>query len=97
MKLEDCRKVIDAIDTEIVALLNRRADLSRRIGGMKTIAGLPIVDESREETVIRRVVRENPGAIDDAALTTIYQEILAESRRIQNVVALEAEERELRI
>ena len=89
MKLEDCRKVIDAIDVEILGLLNRRADLSRLIGLIKTSAGLPIVDEAREETVIRRIVRENPGEIADAALTNIYREILDESRRIQASIAQE--------
>ena len=89
MKLEDCRKVIDSIDTEILGLLNRRADLSRLIGLMKTSAGLPIVDQAREETVIRRIVRENPGEIADTALVSIYREILDESRRIQSSIAKE--------
>jgi chorismate mutase/prephenate dehydratase len=89
MKLDDCRKEIDAIDTEILILLNRRANLSRRIGRIKTIAALPSVDRGREEIVIRRVVRENAGDIGDRALTSIYREILSESRRIQNSVAIE--------
>ena len=90
MKLEDCRKVIDAIDGEILGLLNRRADLSRRIGCLKTSAGLPIIDKDREDSVIRRIVRENPGEIADMALIGIYREILDESRRIQATVAGEA-------
>ena len=89
MKLEECRKIIDAIDTEILLLLNRRAALSRRIGLIKTSAALPIVDGAREEVVIRRVIRENAGDIDDRALTNIYGEILSESRRIQRTVAAE--------
>jgi chorismate mutase/prephenate dehydratase len=89
MKLEDCRKVIDAIDTEIVGLLNRRADLSRRIGRIKTAAGIPIVDKEREENVLRGVVRDSPGDIADMALISIYREILDESRRIQGAVARE--------
>lgn len=91
MKLDDCRKVIDEIDSQILILLNRRAGLSQRIGLMKTSAGLPIVDEKREDTVIRRLVRENPGDLGDAALTNIYREILDESRRIQRSVAVKIE------
>ena len=89
MRLEDCRKVIDAIDTEILALLNRRANLSHRIGEIKAGAGLPIVDPRREEVVVRRVIRENAGDIGDEALANIYREILEESRRIQTAVATE--------
>jgi chorismate mutase/prephenate dehydratase len=91
MKLDDCRKVIDEIDSQILILLNRRANLSQRIGLMKTSAGLPIVDETREDTVIRRLVRENPGDLGDAALANIYREILDESRRIQRSVAVNIE------
>ena|SRR5687768_5192437 len=89
MKLDECRKNMDAIDMEIVALLNRRADLSRRIGHIKTVAALPVVDPAREEIILRRVIRENAGDVSDNALTAIYREILRESRRIQNVVATE--------
>src|SRR5687767_10129717 len=89
MNLDECRNEIDAIDTEILVLLNRRADLARRIGRIKTMAALPIVDKDREEIVIRRVVRENAGDIGDRALSRIYGEILSESRRIQHAVAVE--------
>jgi chorismate mutase len=50
---------------------------------------LPIVDRGREEIVIRRVVRENAGDTGDRALASIYREILSESRRIQNSIAVE--------
>ena len=90
MKLEDGRKMIDAIDTDILILLNRRAQISRRIGSLKCQAGLPIVDSDREQNVIGRILRESEGDIGDRALVEIYREILRESRRIQTVVAAEA-------
>ncbi len=89
MNLDGCRRVIDTIDTEILGLLNRRASLSRHIGQIKTSAGLPVIDRGREETVMRRLVRENRGDIGDGALATIYREILNESRRIQEAEAAE--------
>lgn len=89
MNLEQCRKVIDAVDTEILALLNRRADLSRKIGTLKAGAGLPIVDPDREDEVLRRISRENAGQIRDEVAIRIYDEILYESRRIQFAIAAE--------
>ena len=83
MRLEESRKLIDEIDTEIVALLNRRAELSRQIGHLKTRAGLPVVDTDREEVVLRKIVRDASGEIDPSSLTRIYREVLKESRRIQ--------------
>ena len=89
MNLEQCRKVIDAVDTEILALLNRRADLARKIGTLKACAGLPIVDAEREDEVLRRIARENAGQISDESVIRIYDEILCESRRIQFAIAAE--------
>jgi chorismate mutase len=84
MKLEEARKLIDEIDTEILSLLNRRTAHAQRIGRMKKQAGLPIVDLQREETILRRIVRESTGDIDDQSLIWIYEQILAGSRRAQN-------------
>jgi chorismate mutase len=83
MKLEESRKKIDAIDTEILILLNRRAEVSKEIGALKLGAGLPIVDHGREDDIIRRIARENEGTMQDKTVVEIYRAILGESRRIQ--------------
>jgi len=88
MRLEESRKLIDDIDSEIVALLNRRASVSRRIGELKTRAGLPVIDSDREEVVLRKIVRDNAGEMDPGSLMRIYREVLEESRRIQTTVLL---------
>ena len=87
MSLEECRNNIDAIDAEIMVLLNRRAEMSRRVGWIKTKAGLPIIDMRREDVILRRVVRDNAGAISSDTILRIYGEILSESRRIQIAIA----------
>ena len=89
MKLEEFRGQMDKLDASIVALLNRRAMLARKIGRIKLAAGLPVVDPEREETVLRGVLSRNSGAIDNQALARLYREILGESRRIQNDLARE--------
>ncbi len=89
MKLEESRKLIDEIDSEIVTLLRRRAALARHIGQVKLQAGLPIADREREKGVIRRALHENGDALSDRAVIAIYREILSESRRIQDAVASE--------
>jgi chorismate mutase len=95
MRLEESRRIIDEIDTEIVALLNRRASVSRRIGELKTRAGLPIFDVEREEVVLRKIVRDNAGELDAGSLRRIYREILEESRRIQTSVLLSVSNEEV--
>ncbi|PYT01005.1 MAG: chorismate mutase [Acidobacteria bacterium] len=88
MRLEDSRKIIDDIDSEIVALLNRRASIARQIGRIKTLAGFPVVDHDREEMVLRKIVRDNNGEFDTGSMMRIYREVLEESRRIQTSVLL---------
>ena len=81
--LDECRKTIDAIDTEILTLLNRRATIAKKIGAIKLQAGLPVVDPSREREVLQKIVRENEGSIGDDAAARIYSEIIRQTRQIQ--------------
>jgi chorismate mutase len=94
MKLQECRELIDEIDSEILALLKRRAALASRIGQLKMRAGIPVVDPDREDIVLSRVVRDSGGEMCESALLRIYREILGESRRIQRAVAEVAKTKE---
>lgn len=85
--LDELRKTIDAVDAEILSLLNRRAAIAKKIGRVKLRAGLPMVDANREVEVLRKIVRENEGTLDDAAAARIYTAIIGESRRIQTELA----------
>ena len=86
MTLEDCRKEIDVIDREIMALLNRRAETVRNIGEIKAKAGIPIVDWNREIEILRWVAQENEGVMADEAAARIFRRILQESRQIQTEI-----------
>ncbi len=83
MKLEDCRKEIDAIDAEILLLLNKRAEAAEKIGVLKAKAGLPIVDSDRESEVLGRVSQTNGGLLANDAVIKIFRRIIQESKQIQ--------------
>jgi chorismate mutase len=83
MKLEEWRGEIDEIDGEIVALLERRAKIVRKIGLLKANAGLPIADPAREEKIVRQLAAKSSGALPGESLARIYRRILQESRLIQ--------------
>ena len=87
MHLEDCRNEIDEIDTEIVYLLRLRASFSRRVGLLKAAAGLSVVDRRREDLIRQNAVRKNGGELSNESVMRIYDEILAESQRIQHEIA----------
>ncbi|MFN6963183.1 MAG: chorismate mutase [Pyrinomonadaceae bacterium] len=83
MKLERHRSRIDAIDREVVALLNRRAEIVREIGAIKAKAALPVVDRDRETQVLESVTSSSEGPLDADALERIYRAVLIECRQIQ--------------
>lgn len=83
MKLEDWRKEIDLIDTEIVKLIGQRARVVRKIGNLKAKTGFKIVDRDREAEILDRACRNSGGDLDDSSILRIYERILYESRQIQ--------------
>lgn len=81
--IEALRRAIDAADDELVALLNRRAQLSDQIGKLKRAVEAPPFVPERESEVIGRVLRANAGPLQVEHLRAVYREILSISRELQ--------------
>ena len=84
VELTLCREEIGRIDDQLVDLLGKRLALGKRTGELKRVAGLPILDPTREAAVIRRVA----GVARDAGLPSepireIFWQIVGMSRRAQ--------------
>lgn len=84
MSIEDWRAEIDDIDDQLIRLLNTRARLAAKIGGLKQNAGLPLSDQEREHHVVARMQTNNPGPLDDNAVRKLFQCIIHESRRVES-------------
>lgn len=74
--LEKLRKDIDRIDSEIIPLLNRRAELALEIGHIKHSRGEPLYVPERERSVIDRLLALNRGPMPHQAIMRIYREIM---------------------
>jgi chorismate mutase/prephenate dehydratase len=81
--LSDLRAAIDRIDGEILALVSRRASLAAEIGRAKTGSGLPVGDPAREKEILDRVKAENPGPLDDRAVSAVFASVIRECRSLQ--------------
>ncbi len=90
MTIEDWRAEIDAIDNELLQLMNRRAQLAVLVGALKRGAGLPLYDQEREAEVLKRACRANSGPLDAEAVTKLFRRIIRESRRVEARLAGEA-------
>ncbi|GAB1411130.1 prephenate dehydratase [Desulfovibrionales bacterium] len=82
-RLTEIRDQIDELDEDIVALLNKRAALSREVGELKSRSLDVVFKPFREKEVLHRVNTLNPGILPEDHLRAIYREILSSSRRLQ--------------
>ena len=80
--LEDWRSQIDALDAELLRLLNQRASIACEIAAIKVASGLPAYDGNRERQVLARVVEKNTGPLDHQSVTDIFSGIIRETRRL---------------
>jgi chorismate mutase len=80
---EELRAEIDAIDNQLLDLLNRRARLAIEIAMLKRQQGLPILDRDRERTVVNRACAANSGPMGRSAVARIFRALMRESRLIQ--------------
>lgn len=83
-ELQGTRDRIDEIDQEIVALLGRRAELSRRAMKAKQRLGQPLYDPERETRMLaaRRAMAEE-RTLDAESVEDVFRAILRFSRRVQ--------------
>ena len=84
MGLENWRSQINALDDELLRLLNQRAELALRVGESKKDSGLSVCDHTREREVTERMCSINEGPLDDRAVVELFRAVIHESRRIQN-------------
>ena len=82
-KVESKRKEINAIDSEILELLNRRAEVALWVGAMKAGRDASLCDLGREREVLDRLCRENSGPLDEQGVRGIFQRIIDESLYLQ--------------
>ncbi len=84
-KINNPRAEIDAIDEELLRLLNKRAAIALRVGAAKSTAETSLCDPLREREVLARLRQENPGPFTDANINSIFQRIIDESLHLQQV------------
>lgn len=83
--LDDLRDRIDAIDNEILELLNRRMQTSVAIGLVKRSMGNAVFDSNREYAVFERLLANSlEMIIPESAVLDIYSAIIKASRGLQS-------------
>jgi len=84
--LEACRDAIDAIDTELLGLINERMAVVERVGEIKNESGAPIYRPERERAILKRLETlntEQKGLLNAGAIEAIFLEIFAVARNLE--------------
>ncbi len=77
MDLAAVRKLIDAIDDEMLRLLNERARLVGQVAELKERTDSPFYVPSRERAIVERLAASNSGPFPTEAIRSVFQEIFS--------------------
>ena len=77
------RHKIDALDRELLALLNRRMQLAIEVGELKKREGSVVFRPEREAQVIDGLKAANPGPLKNDSVAPIWREIMSASRALE--------------
>lgn len=81
--LHALRARIDALDRQIVELLNERARVVVDVGKVKQQTGGPIYAPHREAAVLSRVLGLSEGPLPDRTIEAVYRELMSGSFAIE--------------
>lgn len=84
--LKPLRDQIDAIDSQLLDLLNRRARVAQEVGHVKNKVDAPVFRPEREAQVLRGIAARNPGPLGNNELQTIFREIMSACRSLEKKV-----------
>ena len=84
-KLDELREEINRTDREFLKLFEKRMDLCRAVGEYKRANGLPVLNQARENEVIktRQSWLENPDYAESAE--ELFTCVMGLSRKLQHL------------
>ncbi|MEG0308574.1 MAG: chorismate mutase [Clostridium sp.] len=85
-KLEECRKEIDEIDSEIIRLFEKRMDIAIRVANYKKENEIPIYNSGRESEIINKSVDRLNNKEYELVTRRFFLNLMELSRSIQESV-----------
>lgn len=87
-QLRPLREKIDALDAQILSLLNERARVAQSVGHIKEKVNAPVFRPEREAQVLRQIAETNPGPLHSRDLQVIYREVMSACRALEKRVTV---------
>ncbi len=84
MSLDELRLQLDAIDSEIMALLSKRAELIVQVADVKRHENIPVHIPERETAIMQRLRLHNNGPLKGDAIERVFRTIIEEMRKFED-------------
>ena len=81
--LQECRRQIDEIDSEILRLFEKRRKFSEDVANYKIRTGKPVFDAVREREKLKSLGEQAHGEFNALGIQEVFQQIMAISRKRQ--------------
>ncbi len=83
MDLEEIRKNIDSVDKEIIALYEKRMELSKQVAEYKIGTGKPVKDAAREASKLKAAEDLASNDFNKKGVRELFTQIMSASRKLQ--------------
>jgi chorismate mutase / prephenate dehydratase len=77
----ELRTQINHVDRELLAALNRRLEIVRRLHDHKQASGLPLRDAEREASLLAELAAANAGPLSQRGVSEFFEHVLELTRR----------------
>ena len=81
--IAELRNAIDAVDQQLLLLLNQRASLADEIGDIKRQEGSQVYRPEREAQVIRKLQTANQGPLRAESIANVWREVMSACRALE--------------
>ena len=82
-KLNLLRQKIEAVDGQVLGLLNERAEIVLEVDKVKSEIKMESYDPQREEEILRRLIPQNSGPFPREAISPVFREIISACRSLE--------------
>jgi chorismate mutase/prephenate dehydratase len=84
--LADLRVQIDALDNQLLTLLNQRALVAEQVGEVKKLEGTPFFRPDRVAQVIEKIQHANKGPLKNEHVAAVWREIMSACLALESPV-----------
>src|SRR4030042_6629420 len=82
-RIKNLRQEIETLDEQILGHLNERAKIAQQVSNVKSEIQMDSYVPQREEEILQRLERRNPGPFPKSAISSVFREIISACRSLE--------------